>query len=158
MKTWTRDSLYQNGCWLFSRKYPKCPEIYLPNLSVQVQKFGTSIKKRLHWASVVRDFFPFYVSLGHFTHFFHFFRGDHVIPSISEAFPNPDIVKEVGLFQTFISQFSYLNLKSNKSKKRNLGMYANTSHNMHDFTLGTIQVLRQLFSGFFRPTYLRQHK
>ena len=103
-------------------------------------------------------FFPFYVSLGHFTHFFHFFRGDHVIPSISEAFPNPDIVKEVGLFQTFISQFSYLNLKSNKSKKRNLGMYANTSHNMHDFTLGIIQVLRQHFFVFFRPTHLRQHK
>ena len=35
------------------RKYPKCPKIYLPKLSVQGQKFGILINKRLHWASVV---------------------------------------------------------------------------------------------------------
>ena len=28
--------------------------MYLPKLSVQAQKFGILIKKRLHWASVVR--------------------------------------------------------------------------------------------------------
>ena len=37
-------------------KYPKCPRIYLPNLSAQAQKFWISMKKGfLHWASVVRD-------------------------------------------------------------------------------------------------------
>jgi hypothetical protein len=40
------DSLAENN--------PKCPKIYLPNLSVQAQKFGISMKKRLHWVSVVR--------------------------------------------------------------------------------------------------------
>ena len=34
-------------------KYPKCPKIYLLKLSAQAQKFGISINKRLHWASVV---------------------------------------------------------------------------------------------------------
>ena len=28
-----------------SWKYPKCPKIYLPNLSAQAQKFGISMKK-----------------------------------------------------------------------------------------------------------------
>ena len=28
--------------------------MYLPKLSAQAQKFGISLKKRLHWASVVR--------------------------------------------------------------------------------------------------------
>jgi hypothetical protein len=28
------------------RKYPKCPRIYLPNLSAQAQKFWISIKKK----------------------------------------------------------------------------------------------------------------
>ena len=37
-----------------NRKYPKCHRIYLPNLSAQAQKFWISMKKRLHWASVVR--------------------------------------------------------------------------------------------------------
>ena len=32
---------------LFGRKYPKCPRNYLPNLSVQAQKFWISIKKAL---------------------------------------------------------------------------------------------------------------
>ena len=36
-------------------KYLKCPKIYLPKLSAQAQKFGILMKKRLHWASVVRD-------------------------------------------------------------------------------------------------------
>ena len=35
-------ALYQN-----SQKYPQCPRIYLPNLSVQAQKFKISIKKAL---------------------------------------------------------------------------------------------------------------
>ena len=137
---------------------PNVPKFICPICLPKSKSLGLQSKKGFIGRPQSVIFFPFYVSLGHFTHFFHFFRGDHVIPSISEAFPNPDIVKEVGLFQTFISQFSYLNLKSNKSKKRNLGMYANTSHNMHDFTLGIIQVLRQHFFVFFRPTHLRQHK
>ena len=29
-------------------------EIYLPKLSAQAQKFGISLKKKLHWASIVR--------------------------------------------------------------------------------------------------------
>ena len=33
---------------------PKCPKMYLHKLSAQAQKFGISMKKRLHWASVVR--------------------------------------------------------------------------------------------------------
>ena len=38
----------------FCQKYPKCPKIYLPNLSAQAQKFGIYFnEKRLHWASVV---------------------------------------------------------------------------------------------------------
>ena len=49
MKTWTTDSLYQNGCWQFGRKYPKCPRIYLPNLSAQAQKFWISMKKGFIW-------------------------------------------------------------------------------------------------------------
>ena len=36
------------------RKNPNCPKIYVPKLSAQAQKFGISMKKRLHWASVVR--------------------------------------------------------------------------------------------------------
>ena len=32
---------------------PKCPKTYLPKLSTQAQKFGISMKKGLHWASVV---------------------------------------------------------------------------------------------------------
>ena len=38
------------------RKYPKCPRIFLPNLSAQAQKFWISIKKGfiIHWAFVVR--------------------------------------------------------------------------------------------------------
>ena len=48
------DSLCQNRCCYFCRKYTKCPRIYMPNLSAQAQKFGISLKKRLHWASVVR--------------------------------------------------------------------------------------------------------
>ena len=39
---------------LFGQKYPKCLRIYLPNLFAQAQKFCISMKKRLHWASVVR--------------------------------------------------------------------------------------------------------
>ena len=35
-------------------KIPQMPHIYLPNLSAQAQKFWISMKKRLHWASVVR--------------------------------------------------------------------------------------------------------
>ena len=30
----------------------------LPNLSAQAQKFEISMKKSLHWASLVRDFMP----------------------------------------------------------------------------------------------------
>ena len=37
----------------FCQKYAKCPKICLPNLSAQAQKLGISMKKRLHWASVV---------------------------------------------------------------------------------------------------------
>ena len=33
---------------------PKCPKMYVPKLSAQAQKYGISMKKRLHWASVVR--------------------------------------------------------------------------------------------------------
>ena len=35
-------------------KYRKCPRIYQLNLSAQAQKFWILMKKRLHWASVVR--------------------------------------------------------------------------------------------------------
>jgi hypothetical protein len=34
---------------------PKCSRIYLPNLSAQAQKFWNFMKKRLDWASIVRD-------------------------------------------------------------------------------------------------------
>ena len=34
-------------------KITKCPKIYLPKLSAQARKFGISMKKELHWASVV---------------------------------------------------------------------------------------------------------
>ena len=50
-KTWTRDSLYQNGCWQFGWKYPKYPKIICPSPKVRKKK-----KKRLHWASVARDY------------------------------------------------------------------------------------------------------
>jgi hypothetical protein len=39
---------------MFGQKYPKYPKIYLPNLLAQAQKFWISMKKGLHWASVVR--------------------------------------------------------------------------------------------------------
>ena len=32
-----------------SQKYPKCPKIYLPNLSVHDQKFWISLKKGFIW-------------------------------------------------------------------------------------------------------------
>ena len=32
-----------------AEKYPKCPKIYLPNLSAQAQKFGISMKKGFIW-------------------------------------------------------------------------------------------------------------
>ena len=34
---------------------PKVPKVYTPQLSVLAQKFGILMKKRLYWASVVRD-------------------------------------------------------------------------------------------------------
>ena len=34
---------------------PKIPKVYTPQLSVLAQKFGILMKKRLYWASVVRD-------------------------------------------------------------------------------------------------------
>ena len=34
---------------------PKCPRIYLHNLSAQAQKFWISMKKKFHWVSIVRD-------------------------------------------------------------------------------------------------------
>ena len=42
-------------------KYPKCPKIYQLNLSVQTQKFGISIRKKLYWVFVVRG--PCYSNL-----------------------------------------------------------------------------------------------
>ena len=42
--------------WLLINQ-PKIPQmaiIHLPKLSAQAQKFGILMKKRLHWASVVR--------------------------------------------------------------------------------------------------------
>ena len=35
--------------------WPKIPKMYLPKLSAQARKFGISMKKGLHWASVVRE-------------------------------------------------------------------------------------------------------
>ena len=35
---------------------PKCPKIYVPNLSAQARNFWISIKKRPHWTSVVREY------------------------------------------------------------------------------------------------------
>ena len=59
VKFWFRFRLFSTMyymCILFDRKYPKCPNDYLSNMSAQAQKFGISMKKRHHWASVVVSF------------------------------------------------------------------------------------------------------
>ena len=48
------------------RKYPKCPNIYLPKLSAEAHNFGILMKKKmLHCASVVRvnDLVPLFLIL-----------------------------------------------------------------------------------------------
>ena len=44
--------------WL---KILQMPKNLFPNLSAQAQKFWISMKKRLYWASVVRDMLQFFV-------------------------------------------------------------------------------------------------
>ena len=38
MKIWTRDSLYQHGCWYFDQKYSKWPRICLSNFKSSMKK------------------------------------------------------------------------------------------------------------------------
>ena len=51
-KTWTKDSLLGIGADSLAKNTPM-PQ----NLSAQTQKFAISMKKRLHWASVVRGLY-----------------------------------------------------------------------------------------------------
>ena len=46
-------------------KYPKCLKIYKPKLSAQAQKFGISMKKRLHSTTIVRAWYKFQLSPNH---------------------------------------------------------------------------------------------
>ena len=46
----------QNGCRLSSRKYPKCPRAYWAQFVCPSPKVLDFNDKRLHWASVVREY------------------------------------------------------------------------------------------------------
>ena len=48
------------GVDIIHQKYHKGPKIYLSKLSAQAQKYGISMKKGLHWASIFYSILVFY--------------------------------------------------------------------------------------------------